>query len=297
MSAGAELEQGPRAGLSVAADLVALTKPRVTVMLVATIAAGALAAPGSVLPVPLALVLVATSFVMGSANALNMYLERDVDAEMERTCMRPLPTGRLAPRVALWFGLSLGVVGLAILTAGVNPTTGLLGGVALVSYVLAYTPLKRVTPLALFVGAVPGAMPPLLGWTAMTGAVDLQALVVFSILFFWQIPHFCAIAISRESEYRRAGIRVFSVANGLRFTKWVIVVFSAVMVAVSALPAFVGLTGLAYLVVAMLVGGLFLGWALRGMRDDAGVAWARSLFFASMPYLVLVYTALVVAAA
>ncbi len=280
----------------VASDVIALTKPRITLMLVATIAAGALVAPGPLDALAVAIALFATSLVMGSANALNMYLERDVDAEMERTCMRPLPTGRLAPSVALWFGLTLGAWGILFLAFGVGPLTASLAALALFSYVLAYTPLKRTTPLALWVGAVPGALPPLIGWTATTGSLSLAALSVFGILFFWQIPHFCAIALFRQADYERAGLKVLPAVRGVRATKRVIVVSSVVMVLATLAPVPLGVAGVGYAAVATLVGAAFVALALRGLREDAGNAWAKKLFFASMPYLVVVYGALVIAA-
>lgn len=281
--------------LRVASDVIALTKPRVTVMLVATIAAGALIAPGPTDVVAVAVALVATGLVMGSANALNMYLERDVDAEMERTCMRPLPTGRLAPSVALWFGLILGAWGILLLAFGVGALTASLAALALLSYVLAYTPLKRTTPLALWVGAVPGALPPLIGWSASTGSLSAAAFSVFGILFFWQIPHFCAIALFRQADYERAGLKVLPAVRGAPATKRVIAVSSLVMVAATLAPVPLGVGGPAYAAFALLLGVGFVALAFQGLSPRAGNEWARRLFFASMPYLVLVYGALVVA--
>src|SRR6516225_11424253 len=171
-------------GLPFARDLVALTKPRITSLVLATSAAGVCLAPGHGTPSTLALALVGTALIVGAANALNMWWERDVDAHMARTRNRPLPAGRLSPDSALAFGLALAVVSGPMLFV-VNAATGLLGLIALVSYVAVYTPLKRHTHWALLVGAVPGAIPPLLGWSTVTGSIGMGGLVLFGVLFLW----------------------------------------------------------------------------------------------------------------
>jgi protoheme IX farnesyltransferase len=212
---------------------------------------------------------------------------------MERTRNRPLPAGRIASETALAFGLALGVAGLTLLFVLINPLTALLAGAALVSYVLIYTPLKRITPFALHVGAIPGAIPPVLGWTSVTGSLALPALALFAILFVWQLPHFVAIAIFRQSEYETAGIRVLPAVRGLSAAKRDIVAYSLLQLVVSLLPWAVGFVGPLYLVVAVPLGVAYLGYGLLGMRRSAGHSWARGLFFASMPYLVLILAAIV----
>ena len=174
-------------GLPLVADLVALTKPRITAMVILTEAAGLWLAPGHASGRALGLSLIGTALIVGAANALNMWWECDVDARMERTRNRPLPAGRLSPDVALAFGLALAVVSAPMLFL-VNLATGLLGLVALVSYVAVYTPLKRHTHLALLVGAVPGAMPPLMGWSTVTGSVGLGGFLLFGVLFSGRSP-------------------------------------------------------------------------------------------------------------
>jgi heme o synthase len=283
--------------VATASALLQLTKPGVTRLVMVTTLSGALIAPGPVALGQLLVALPATALVVGAANALNMYLERDSDAAMERTRERPLPSGRLAPEVALWFGVALALVGLPLLSFLVNPVTGLLAATALVSYVLVYTPLKRVTPLALHVGAIPGAIPPVIGWASMTGSVDVRAAVLFAILFVWQLPHFLAIAMFRQDEYARAGIAVMPAVRGLRRTKRAAVAYLVLLLVVSLMPALVGLAGVAYTLVAAVLGLGFLGWGVYGLKPEAGTAWARSLFFASLPYLVLIFGALVVSAA
>lgn len=271
-----------------------LIKPGVTRLVLLTTAAGALIAPGSVDALGLAVALLGTGLVVGGANALNMYLERDSDAEMERTRQRPLPSGRLTPDVALWFGVSLAALGLPVLAFMATPMAALLAAVAFASYVFVYTPLKRVLGASLHVGAVPGAIPPLIGWASMTGSLDLGALTLFAILFVWQLPHFLAIAIFRQPDYERAALRVAPPAHARGRTKRWIALYAALLLPVTALPTLAGLASFSYLAVAESAGALFFAYSLAGLRAAAGERWARSLFFLSMPYLVVVYGALVV---
>jgi heme o synthase len=294
MNTRADATEVPREAAGAAlASFVQLTKPGVTRLVMVTTLAGAAVAPGPLVLDVLAFALLGTLLVVGSANALNMALEGDVDALMSRTRNRPIPSGRLTPESARLFGAALGLLGLPILAYGVNGLTAAIGAVALASYVLIYTPLKRVSPTAVWVGAVPGAAPPLMGYTAMTGVIDEAALCLFLLLFIWQVPHFHAIAIFRQSEYERAGLKVLPSVRGLEYTKLAIIVLAILQLVVSALPAFVGMAGSTYLIVAMATGLAYLGWALAGLRAGAGARWARTLFFASLPYLVITYGALV----
>jgi protoheme IX farnesyltransferase len=273
-------------------DLVALAKPRITVMVVATTAGGLLLAPLRPSVSVAGLALLGTVLVVAGANALNMYLERDVDARMERTRKRPLPAGRLAPRVALWFGIALSVASIPILAIGVNLTTALLALLAHLIYVLAYTPLKPRSHWALWVGAVPGAMPPLLGWTAATAEVGLGGVVLFGILFLWQIPHFLAISIFRRHEYREAGLLVMPNTDGIRATESMIVWFAFALVVVSLLLVPIGVEGHLYLLAAGALGSIFFGVSCYGRFSADTTRWARSLFFLSIVYLVLLFAAL-----
>jgi protoheme IX farnesyltransferase len=234
-----------------------------------------------------------TALIVASANALNMYLEGDVDALMTRTRDRPIPSGRIEPEVALWFGAAMAALGLPMLDFMVNPATAFVGGFALLSYVLVYTPLKRFSPLAVWVGAIPGAAPPLMGWTAMTGAIGAAAVSVFLLMFIWQIPHFHAIAVFRMDEYRRAGLKVLPAEKGLAYTKATIIGLLVVQLAVSALPAAFGLGGKPYVIAATVLGLAYLGWGLAGLRANAGARWARTLFFVSLPYLLVLFGLLV----
>ncbi|HEX4341048.1 MAG TPA: heme o synthase [Polyangiaceae bacterium] len=278
------------------ASLFQLTKPGVTRMVVMTTWCGAAMAPGPITEYArLVWALAGTALVVASASALNMFLEADVDALMARTRNRPIPAGRISADTALWFGIALALAGLPLLAFCVNTVTACVGAFALLSYVLVYTPLKRITPLAVWVGAVPGAAPPLMGWTAMTGSVSFGALAVFLLMLVWQIPHFHAIAIFRAGEYRRAGLKVLPVERGLDYTKFSIVALLILQLFVSALPAFAGLGGLPYIVVASGLGAVYVAWGLVGLRKSAGAPWARSLFAASIPYLLALLGTLVVA--
>src|SRR5450432_727742 len=213
--------------------LLELGKPRLAGLVMVTMLCGALVAPG---PRPLGRVLIAmfaTALVVAAANALNMYIERDTDALMKRTASRPLPTGRLSPEAALWFARACGVVGLTLLVLWVNLASAALALLALLSYVLAYTPLKRSTSFALHVGAIPGAIPPLIGWASITGSLAPRALPLFLILLVWQLPHFLAIATFRREEYARAGLVVQPNVSGLVATRRWILIYSALLFAVS----------------------------------------------------------------
>jgi protoheme IX farnesyltransferase len=279
---------------STASDLITLVKPRITALVVATTAAGLWMAPVALQPPRILWTLVGTVLLVGAANALNMYLERDVDALMRRTRNRPLPARRLAPEVALWFGISLATVSIVILTLGVNPLTALLGVIAFISYVLFYTPLKQKSHVALLVGAVPGAMPPLMGWTAATYSIDLPSLVLFFILFLWQIPHFLAIALFHKEEYERAGIKILPLEKGERAAKHWIVRYLVGLVAVSLYPVWLRMAGEIYFWTALLLGAIFFLWGCYGLRAAAGRRWAISFFLFSIFYLPAILLVLVV---
>jgi protoheme IX farnesyltransferase len=282
------------AALQLVRSLLELTKPSVTRMVMITMLLGALTAPVAIPWGRLLWALLGTALVVGAANALNMWLERETDKLMTRTSRRPLPEGRLEPDTALLFGLLLGALGLSLLIGLVNGLTAALAAFALASYVAVYTPLKRLTPWALHVGAVPGAIPPVLGYTAVTATLDARALALFCVLFLWQIPHFLAISIFRQREYEAAGIRVLPAVRGMPHTLRAVAGYSFLLLVGSLAPVAAGMAGPIYAVVALTCGQIFLAWALVGLRAASTVSWARSLFFASMPYLVILFAMLVV---
>jgi len=275
-------------------DLVALTKPRITLMVIITTAGGIWLAPDSLPWWSVALTLLATAMVVGSANTLNCWLEREVDKHMARTKRRPLPAGRMEAKHALWLGLALGAISVPILTLVANPLTGLLAAVALVSYVMIYTPMKQRSPAALLVGSVPGALPPLMGWTAATGELAMPGIVLFGILFVWQLPHFLAISIFRQQEYTKAGIKVLPAVRGNTVAKRHAALWAGALVPISLLLVPLGIAGTIYLVAAGVLGLGFFAWSLAGLRKEAGNRWARKLFLASLVYLPLLFAALAV---
>ncbi len=296
MNTRVDVESPSRDALRVAASLVQLTKPGVTRLVMVTCWLGAVLAPGPLDLSKLLLALVGTVLVVGSANTLNMYLEHEVDGLMERTRERPLPAGRLSRDVALGFGLALGAAGLVELLLAVNALTAALGALSLIMYVAIYTPMKARSSLALYVGAVPGAMPPVLGYTGLSGELTWQALALFAVLFVWQVPHFLAITLFRRAEYGAAGLMVMSVEHGVESTRRAVGITAVVLGITTLLPWVTGLGGTAYLVTALLSGVAFSGWACLGHRGRDLNQWARSVFFASMPYLVVLYVLLGVSA-
>jgi protoheme IX farnesyltransferase len=267
--------------------LIALTKPRISILSVATCAVGLALAHGDAPRALLLYTLVGTLLLVGSANTLNMYLERDVDALMARTRRRPLPAGKLSPAVALWFGVAQAAVAVPLLTFGANPLTGFLGALALILYVLVYTPLKRYTIHALLIGAVPGAMPPLLGWTAASGRLPLAALALFGVIFFWQMPHFIAISMFQADDYRAAKLKVLPLERGDAAARRSIVVYLLLQVLVTLLLVPLGIGHSFYIAGAAVLGAFMLGWGFYGLAQPVGRGWARGLFLMSIAYLPL----------
>ena len=282
---------GSEAPPSKLADLVALGKPSVTGMNV-LMALGGMALAGVTLQAHVVVfAMLGTALAVASANALNMVIEREGDKLMARTASRPLPQGRLSVRAALAFGLGCGLLSFVFL-AGVNTATLGLGIFALLAYVLVYTPLKRRSTLSLLVGAVPGAVPPLIGWTAATGRIDLPGLTLFGILLVWQIPHFIAISLYRKSDYARAGIRTIPVVRGDAVAKAQAIAWATALVPISLALVPLEVAGLLYGSVALVMGLWFLGWSLKGLSRDAGAPWARAFFLRSLVYLPVLTLAL-----
>lgn len=271
-------------------DLVALAKPRILVMALLTAAGAMSLAPGTLSLARALAMLTGTALIVGSANTLNMWLERDLDCLMVRTRSRPLPQGRLLPRTALVWGTLQGVLSLPMLAlAGLVPAC--LGLVALLLYVGAYTPMKLRTHWSIWVGAVPGAMPALIGWTAATGRIDLGGLAVFAVLFFWQIPHTYAIGIYRQREYDAAGMRTLPSMYGIATTRRAIIGFLCVQVAVSLVPALLGIAGPSYFVTAVILGTVVL---IQGVSGATTAKWAHKVFLTSIAYLPVLFAVMVV---
>jgi protoheme IX farnesyltransferase len=281
-----------------AVDVIALGKPRIAAM--AAIVGGGtfcLSAPSLAVEVVArgAWGLLGVALIVMGAGALNMVLERDVDALMVRTQDRPLPARRLSTGLALVVGLGLCAASLPLLGRLGNALTLGLGLLSLFLYVLVYTPMKRTSPWSLVVGAVPGAMPALMGGTLAADRVDVAGAAMFALVFLWQLPHFLAISLYREAEYSAAGHRLFPAVLGVRATQWWIVVTAAVLClfGVALLPLRLGgaLTG----VVAVVVGGWFFARCVGGLRLQRRAdidAWARRVFFGTLIWQTLVFAAL-----
>ena len=267
-------------------DFLALTKPRVNLLVLITTLIGFHL--GTFGPIDIALLVhtvVGTALVAGGAAALNQVLERDTDRLMRRTRSRQLPAGRLGMNEAGWFALALAVVGLLQLALGANLLAALVAFATISSYALVYTPLKRRTSLATVIGAVPGALPPMIGWAAATGELSIEAWVLFAIVFFWQMPHVLAISWMYREDYERGGIRVLPVEepDGASTSRQT-VSYAAVLVPVTLLPTVVGLTGGIYLAGALALGLGILSLAILFARHRTATN-ARRLFFASLLYL------------
>ena len=275
-----------------AADLVSLTKPRLSSLVLATTAGGMWLAPGQLSLSRALVAMLATAGTVGAANAFNCFIERDSDRYMKRTANRPLPSGRMDPGVALWFGLSLAALSLPALWLSANLLTAVLGLIALLSYVLMYTPLKARTSAAMLVGAVPGALPPLMGWTAVTNQVDAGGYALFAILFLWQIPHFIAIALFRKEEYAAAGLTSLPLERGDESSRLQLLLYTVALVPTTLLPYQLGIAGLWYLAAALLLGAAFLALAAWGFFRRLDKPWARQTFFFSLLYLTGLFAAL-----
>jgi protoheme IX farnesyltransferase len=277
-------------------DFFSLTKPRITANVLLTTAAGIFLAPGHLGPARLVAALLGTALVVGGANTLNCYVEREIDARMLRTRGRALAAGRIEPRDGLMLGLILAMLSIPLLSLALNPLTGLLALIALISYVAVYTPLKRVTPKALLVGAVPGAIPPLLGWTAVTGSFELGGLLLFALMFTWQIPHFLAITLYLKDDYARGGHRVMPLVRGEGAARLHLLLWTLVLVPVSLSFTFFHLAGPIYAAVALVLDGGFIFFAVRALRIRTGpsaVRSARAVFAYSLLYLILLFPLLV----
>jgi protoheme IX farnesyltransferase len=283
--------------LSVGKKIVAyveLTKPRITSLIMLTAAAGfCLGAQGGVNYLLLTHAMIGIGLLASGLGTLNQFMERDLDVLMRRTADRPLPTHRLQPIEALLFGITLVIAAELYLALFTNALTTVLGFAVVAGYLFAYTPLKTRTSFSTFVGAFPGAMPPVLGWTAARGKLDVTALVLFAILFLWQFPHFLAIAWMYREDYGRAGICMLPVVEpDGRVTGQQIIAYTVMLVPVSLLPTVLGVSGKIYFVAALVLGLLFLASGVRAALSKSN-QHARQLLMASVFYLPLLFGVMV----
>jgi protoheme IX farnesyltransferase len=293
-AAVADLERVPLSLRERISSYVELTKPRITFLIALTAAAGfALASQPSVNYLALASALFGVALLSSGIATLNQYLERDLDGLMRRTAGRPLPSGKLLPWEALAFGVGLTVVAEVYLLVVVNPLSALLGLAVIAGYLFGYTPLKTRTSLSTLVGAFPGAVPPLIGWTAARGTLSIEGWVLFAILFLWQFPHFLAIAWMYREDYSRAGILMLPVVEpDGRVTAQQIVVYTLMLIPVSLLPTALGMSGKIYLYGAIILGLAFLYCSVRA-AISLSRQQARRLLLASVLYLPLLFILMV----
>jgi heme o synthase len=279
-----------------AADYLALTKPRVVLMVLCTTLAGFYLGTRGGFDFLLAFnLLIGTALAAGGTLALNQYVERDIDALMQRTCHRPLPDGRMRPAEALWFGLGASLAGLAYLAVTANWLCAVLTGAISVVYLLGYTPLKRVSWLCDLVGAIPGALPPLAGWAAGRGDLALEPILIFAIMFLWQLAHTFAVARLYRTDYARAGIRLLPADNtrGHNLSDAIVLAASFALVVAGVTPRWFGYAGDLSAVAGAALGAAMLACAIAMVRAPARAAAARRLLYASLFYLPIILLVLV----
>ena len=268
------------------ADFLELTKPRIVLMVLVTAFVGFYVGSEKI-PDYLRLLqmLLGTALAAGGTLALNQFLERDTDAMMERTRHRPLPDGRVQPREAAWFGAAITIAGLVYLALAVNVVSAWVTAIVTLSYLLFYTPLKRRSSLCMLVGAVPGALPPVIGWVAARGELQVDAWVLFAIMFLWQVPHTLAIARLYREDFAKAGIQFLPVIEpDGSSTHRQIISHCTALLAVSLLPTLLGIAGAVYFAVAFVLGVGFLASGIR-LAMESTIHGARRLLFASLIYL------------
>ena len=275
-------------------DFLALLKPRVMSLVVFTALAGMLLAPGSLHPVLAVVAILCVAVGAGASGAINMWVDRDIDALMSRTRNRPIPAGRVAPNVALGFGISLAVASVSIMALAVNGMAAGLLAFTIFFYVVVYSiVLKRRTPQNIVIGGAAGAFPPMIGWAAVGGEVAWASVVLFAIIFLWTPPHFWALALYKRGDYDKAGVPMLPVVAGRRTTSWQILAYTVALLPVTLAPCFIGLSGAIYGAGALALGLIFLGYAVSVIRD-VGERSARRMFPFSILYLFLIFVLLLV---
>ncbi|WP_437126542.1 heme o synthase [Pelagibius marinus] len=287
-----------RRGSGQVSDYLALLKPRVMSLVVFSGFAGLYAAPGEIHPFLAAVAVLCIAVNAGAAGAINMWYERDIDAVMDRTRGRPLPRGKMAPQEALAFGVVLSLFSVMLMGMAVNWVAAGLLALANAFYVFVYTIwLKRRTPQNIVIGGAAGAFPPMIGWAAVTGGVDLHSIVLFALIFFWTPPHFWALALYRQGDYAKAKVPMLPVVAGRAATKRQIMAYSLLLAPLGVLPALLGTAGVVYGAVAALMGAFFVllaGAVLRSEAGPKGDRIARQLFGYSILYLFVLFTLLII---
>ena len=280
-------------------DYIALLKPRVMSLVVFTALVGMVTAPGSLHPLLAAIALLCIVVGAGASGALNMWYDADIDARMARTAARPIPRGKVTPREALCFGTILSVFSVVCLGLFVNWAAGALLAITIGFYVFVYTMwLKRRTPQNIVIGGAAGAFPPMIGWAAVTGSISLESIILFAIIFMWTPPHFWALSLYRARDYERVGVPMLPVVAGLEETRRQILIYSLLLVPTGMAPWAIGLGGLAYLATAVVLGAVFVWYAIDvyRIRDEGADADARAkrLFLFSIYYLFALFAVLLI---
>jgi heme o synthase len=290
-----QVAAAPRALRSVARDYLSLTKPRIIVLLeVTAFAAMVMAARGWPGTWRVVVTLLGGALAAGGANTINMWFDRDIDRTMTRTCGRPIASGRIGATAALGFGIGLGAGGFAVLALFANVLAAVLATSALLFYVLVYTMyLKRSTIQNIVIGGAAGAAPPLVGWAAVTGRLDVTALFLFAVVFYWTPPHFWALSLLMERDYTRARVPMLPVVVGSRSTRIHIVLWTLILLIVTVLPFLARSFGWVYLAGAVVLNGVFLADAVRLLFDPSSRSASR-LFHYSLLYLALLFTVMAV---
>jgi len=275
------------------ADYIALLKPRVMSLVVFSGLAGMVVAPGHLHPVLALTALLCIAVGAGAAGAVNMWYDRDIDAVMARTQARPIPQGRVDPDEALAFGVVLSVAPVLLMGIAVNWVAAAILGCASAFYIFVYTMwLKRRTPQNIVIGGAAGAFPPMIGWAAVTGDVSLGSILLFALIFFWTPPHFWALALFRSGDYAKAGVPMLPVVAGERETKRQMLAYTVLLLPLAVAPYFVGIAGPVYLAGSAVLGVLFLGFAVKVMRDETHKS-AKQMFAFSILYLFLLFAILI----
>jgi protoheme IX farnesyltransferase len=275
-------------------DLLSLTRPKVTALVIFTSTAGILMAPGRLSPLRIMVIVLAISAIAGACSCFNMFIERRLDGLMKRTQTRPIPSGRLRPVSAILFGAFLLALGFPALIVVSEPLSPMLGALAVLLYIGVYTPLKTRSHSALYIGAVSGALPILMGYTAVTGRIDGKGLILFAILYAWQLPHFLAISLVHADDYRKAGIRVYPVVFGRDRTRRYLVLFGLILWLMTLMPLSIDGIGPLYVSMATLSGLGFLVAGLRSLGQTKHPDLDRNYFLGTLGQVPLLLITLLV---
>jgi protoheme IX farnesyltransferase len=289
--------EAPQATLktpSLIADLVTLTKPRIISLLLVTTVAPMFITPAGPPSLSLVLWVILGGYLMaGGANAINMWFDRDIDDKMSRTRLRPIPAGRISAATGLAFGLALGLLAFAVFWYRVNALSAWLALSGLLFYVFIYTIwLKRSSPQNIVIGGAAGAFPPVVGWVAVTGRLDLAAIYLFAIVFYWTPPHFWALALVKQGEYARAGVPMLPVVHGEQRTKFEMLAYTLILLPLTLMPAFFGALGAFYGIAATLLGGRLLWYCIQLRQERASAPLAWRMYRYSLLYLALLFVAM-----